>query len=1015
MTNRPTTDFPLTSAQLGVWLADGAGTGGHRRIAEYFDVPARVDTGLFRAAWRRVFRETDALRIRVLEGAAGPRQVVLDDLEPVVHIVDLSAEVDPAGAARRWMAADLARPAAPDDLFAVALFRLADEHFLWYQRCHHVALDGYGGALFATRVADVYNAEVAGEPLPPATFGALRDVVRAERDYLRSDRHAEDRAYWAERLAGTRTRVTLAADPSPGPGAEPSPAVLRRSAELAVVERDLVAANLGRALAPAVTAVFAAYVHRVTGLDDLLLGVPVTARRDPFARRTPAMLSNVIPLRVRVRRTASFAELVGEVSRDLRAGLRHQRYRLEELRRDLGIDASERGFPGPTVNVMPFPYALRIGGRPVTAHNLSNGTTDDLALAVHDRRDGTAPRLELDGNPDLYRAADLDTHLSGFLDLLAAAAREPGRRLSTLAPAAAPGGGLVVMTGGRGRRAERPASAPATERERVFTDLFTEVLALDAVGVDEAFFEVGGDSVTAIQLVARAREHGLVVSLRDVFGKQTPAELARVATSVPDLPDRAGGGSGPVPATPASRWLTGHAEHYRAFHQSVVVRAPTEVDEVRLRGALQALVDHHDLLRARLTGAADHPLVVVEPGALDAASVLRRVPVAHLADDARREEVAAQARAATDRLAAEDAALVHAVWFDAGDGPGLLLLVLHHLVVDGVSWRVLLRDLELLWADRVLPPPTTPFRRWAEHLAAGAGDPDRLRELDHWTGVLTPAGPPLGDRPLDRIRDLAVTGRRVEVVLTGDEAADLVDTVPAAFHAGVEEVLLSALAPALAERWSTLADPPEEVVVDVEGHGRGDAEDGPDLSRTVGWFTSVHPVRLPCGSPDRPGENVKRVKERLRSAPGASYGVLRHLNPDTGRVLARCAEPEVLFNYLGEVRVGEGRDWGVAPGYDLLADGRDPRMPFSHGLVVDAVACRLPGGVELRLSLRWPEGWLAEHAVEGIADRWRAGLRDVAAAVRAMAATTHTPADLSMPGLDQHEIDELEAELNEWV
>lgn len=1017
--------LPLSSAQFGMWLADVADVdGGRCHIAEYFDIPARVDVDLFRTAWRRAFLDTEALRVRVVEEDGSPRQLVRTAPETDVRYLDLSEEDDPAARAVAWMTEDVARPTllTGDDLYAVALFRIAENRYFWYQKCHHIALDGYGGALFAERVAEHYTALSEGRPAAPSGFGRLSDLIVEDVAYRDSQRYLDDRDHWARRLAGVRA--------GPIPFTERREArcgTVRCSAEVAVADWDLLRRHLGRAMAPSITAVFAGYLHRLTGVEDLLLAMPVAARRSPTARTTPGMVSNVVPLRLRVGGTTTFRELAEQTAQEARSALRHQRYRVEDLRRDLGIGPAERGFPGPAVNVMSFPYGFRFAGHQVTAHNLSNGPTDGLALAVYDRQDGTSPKLDLDGDLALFDQAELAAHLAGFTDLLRAVAADPDHRVGCEGAATA-----VVRPVSAGTRSDRrPESGgglPVSDREQLLCGLVAEVLGLDEVAADGAFFELGGDSVLAIQLVAKARVHGLGLSLRDVFRHQTPAELAQVAASAaPRRPSDEGAGR--VRPTPMVRWLEELSGSVDGFHQSVLLHAPADADVHRVGQVLRVLVNHHDLLRSRLTTVDGWRLEVPARGTVDVAPHVRRVDVEGLGEDELRRLIASHAGAARRRLAPMSGVMAQAVWFDAGERPGRLLLVLHHLVVDGTSWRILLDDIARLWEqirsgrqDLVLPAPATSFRRWAEEVAAAATDSARVAELPFWSGV--PAGPDarLGDRELDPSVDLAHRARRLSLVLEPDDAEPLLGTVPAAFHAGVEDVVVSALVLAVGEwRLRRTGTSGTDVLIDMEGHGRWEPAAGTDVSRTVGWFTALYPVRFTAGNvPEwtdvvRGGEGVaelvKQVKERLRAVPdrGVGHGLLRYVNADTASVLRAAASPQILFNYLGRVGVGGEEEWGLAGEMDVLPDGRDPGMPFSHALTADVLARDRCGRGDLHLTLTWPSGWVPDLAVAELGELWLDALRGITACVTGMRASTHTPADMTMTGLSQQEIDELES------
>ncbi|WP_431974322.1 amino acid adenylation domain-containing protein [Micromonospora haikouensis] len=588
--------------------------------------------------------------------------------------------------------------------------------------------------------------------------------------------------------------------------------------------------------------------------------------------------------------------------------------------------------------------------------------------------------------------------------------------------------------------------APRTPAERILCELFAELLGVPELGIDGSFFGLGGDSIMSIQLVSRARRAGLQLKPKDVYQQRTVRALAAVATTV----DGADGGpaddgTGTVPLTPIMAWareeLGGPLD---AFSQSMLVRVPAGQTVERVREAVQALLDHHPALRMRArTGPGDEPweLEIPPAGAVRADDCLRVVDLADADAADRPALIAAQARAARERLRPADGVLVQAVWFAAGPAVGnRLLLVVHHFAVDGVSWRILLADLRAacaaLDAGRrpELEPAGTTLRSWARQVAALADEPTRadapdradvptrVAELAAWTRLLDRPDPPLGDRPLDRRVD--VHGRLRSVSRTASPACTsaALTTAPAAYRTGVDEILLSALAlalpPWLARRGRGGSD---GVLVALEGHGRDGLVPDADLSRTVGWFTRIHPVRLDPGPVDgaqaRTGgptvsAAVKRVKEQLNALPPAGgYGVLRYLDPRTGPALARMPAPQVAFNYLGRFPAAEPDDWGPAEEGLVLRGGADPGDPVPHALEIGAVTVDGPAGPQLRTTWSWPAGLLAETDVADLADDWHAALEAVVASSATPSAGGHTPADLPLVSLTQDEIDDLEQEL----
>ncbi len=609
---------------------------------------------------------------------------------------------------------------------------------------------------------------------------------------------------------------------------------------------------------------------------------------------------------------------------------------------------------------------------------------------------------------------------------------------------------LPLTTNGKLDRTALPApdftsavtaiEAPGSHAEQVLAGLFADLLGLPEVGLDDSFFDLGGDSVVSIQLVSRARKAGLRFSAVEVFEHRTVRALAAAinpAESEPepvvDAPpaehdDR---GVGEVALTPIMHWARERGGPIDGDHQYALVGLPTDVDGGRLAATLQAVLDHHDALRIRLTRVVgDHvwSLAVRPRGEVVASELLHYVDVSNVApadlDDVMREH----ARAAQARLAPEAGVVVQAVHFDHGGAkPNRLLLVVHHLAVDGISWRILLPDLAAAWREVTagrpvrLDPVGTSLREWAQLLTEQSTDPARLAELPGWINTLSGPDPLLADRPLDPTRDVSGAVHTLNVTLPVAETEALLGRVPALFRTGVNEVLLTALGLAVADWRQRHGRTGAGILVDLEGHGRQEIAPGIDLARTVGWFTSMYPVRLDLDGVDlaaafggaaAAGHALKAVKEQLRAVPdkGIGYGMLRYLNAQTASALARMGTPQILFNYLGRFQVsaatGDG-DWDLIAA-DLLADGA-PEVPVSHPVEINVSAQEDAAGARLIANWSWPKELFAEEELEDLSRTWVRALRALIAHAERPGTGGLSPSDLPLVDLSQAEIDQLAA------
>ncbi|MDH6492446.1 non-ribosomal peptide synthetase [Streptomyces sp. SAI-127] len=562
------------------------------------------------------------------------------------------------------------------------------------------------------------------------------------------------------------------------------------------------------------------------------------------------------------------------------------------------------------------------------------------------------------------------------------------------------------------------AREPRSPAERVLAELFRDLLKLPGLTLDEGFFALGGDSISSIRLVSRAAEAGVVISPRDVYEHQTVAALAAAArgpvgaSNVGDADE----GVGPVPFTPVMHWLVERGGPIGRLSQSVLLTVPADADAPRLTRSLQALVDHHDMLRSRLTG--ERSMEVGKVGSVAVVMDQRDVS----GEDDLHAVVAEEFDRALGTLDPSTGAMLRAVWLDAGrDRPGRLLLVVHHLAVDGVSWRILVPDLEAAWEavaqgrEPHLPPVGTSFRAWSSMLREQACT--RGAEAKLWRRLNDAPCAPFGARPLDPAKDTAATSRSLRLTLEAGVTGPLLGSVPAAFRAGPQDVLLAGLTLAVAAR----QDVPH-VLVDVEGHGREEIAPGLELSRTVGWFTSLYPVHVDLAGLDLrdalaagPAADgvVRRVADRTGELPdhGVGFGLLRYLNPDTAGELAQQTAPPIGFNYLGRFATAPATDspWSFAPESPALGSGTDPGLAAAHALELNAVVHDTPAGPRLVADWSWPDGVLTESEVRELAGAWFAAL--TALTDRAARMAPQAPGALLSAELDADELDELAAGL----
>ncbi|MET9323079.1 amino acid adenylation domain-containing protein [Streptomyces sp. NPDC003038] len=554
--------------------------------------------------------------------------------------------------------------------------------------------------------------------------------------------------------------------------------------------------------------------------------------------------------------------------------------------------------------------------------------------------------------------------------------------------------------------------APRTPAEELLCGLFADVLGLDRVGIDDGFFDLGGDSVMAIRLAASTYRAGWVLEPAAVFAHQRVEALAPLLEPVVDTAsavEEPGANLGLVPLTPPVVQLGADA---RAW-QYTVVSMPAGTAPGRLAQALQAVFDHHDALR--LDWLPDGGLQIPPPGAVDAAACVRDVDVTGLS--------AAEAEAALLRAAAEAAddevgRWVFAIQGHAGSAPGLLLLLVRRLVADAASWRILLGDLGTALAALAagepvsLPPVPTSYRRWALHREAAATSPAVEAEERGWAQTLAVPDPPLPASTADE----AGKAGELAVTVAAELAGPLLSAVPEAFKAEPRDILLTGLALAIGQ-WRARHDAAagSAVLLDLEDDGRQPFAPGADLSRTLGVFAGSFPLVVDAGLPawedvgtggTAVGEAIKQVKEQVRSVPGqgAEFGLPRHLQPRTAPALSGQPMPQIGFAHRG--RTADGLWENAAARVVPYGTG----APLAHTLEITTVATGPLEEPRITATWTWAPGRLDEAAVQELADLWCAALRGLVAHTEKPGSGGPTPSDLTLLSLSQDEIDDLASE-----
>ncbi len=553
---------------------------------------------------------------------------------------------------------------------------------------------------------------------------------------------------------------------------------------------------------------------------------------------------------------------------------------------------------------------------------------------------------------------------------------------------------------------------PATPAEKALAKIWQDVLGLESVRCHDNFFELGGDSILSIQIAARAGQAGLHVTPRQVFQYQTISELAAVADSRSFVKAEHGPVTGSLPLTPIQHWFfeRGLLDPHH-WNQAVLLEARQPVQVEALREAIRHLVLHHDALRLRFgrTRGGWRQFMVPPTGDVP----FSYVNLTGLSPSERQNVFARKAAELQSSLNLEKGPLIRVVLFDPGAGlPPRVLSIVHHLAVDGVSWRIMYEDMhrayeQVLRGDAIqLPPKTTSFKQWAECLSEYAQSPAVEAEFDYWRGVSWGNGARLPrDYPVGAEANTVASSRRVVLGLEPDETWALLHDAAAAYGTQINDLLLTALVQAFAQ-WTGS----ESLFIDLEGHGREEIVPGIDLSRTVGWFTTVFPVCLTLAPETRLDAAVRSIKEQLRRVPdkGMGYGILRYLHGgDMAAALSQQTPPSISFNYFGQFDTLFANSGFVRILGEHIGRVRSRRDRRRYLINID-------GHVDdSRLEFQWTysENIHRRETIEQVAGGFLAGLRALIAGARSHRTGVYTPSDFPEAGLSQTELDALISQL----
>jgi len=547
---------------------------------------------------------------------------------------------------------------------------------------------------------------------------------------------------------------------------------------------------------------------------------------------------------------------------------------------------------------------------------------------------------------------------------------------------------------------------PRTETERLLAHIWQQVLGVERVGLHDNFFALGGDSILSLQIVSQAHQSGLHITPKQLFQHQTIAELVVVASTAPKIEAEQGLVMGAVPLTPIQYWFL-NQEQPDAHHwnQALLLTSQQRLDPTKLQQAVAYLLEHHDALRLRFVEHSDDWQQT--NAAVDAQIPFEIVNLSMLAPEKQRVTIETVAREKQANLNLENGPIIQVVYFDLGaEQPSRLLIVIHHLAVDGVSWRILLQDLQTAYEQLMRSEPvqlgakTVSFQQWAQRLAEYAQMPEVRQELPYWLAQVEHQVLPL---PIDYSigKNTVASAHTITVTLDKEETQSLLHEVPAAYRTQINDVLLTALAQAFMH-WTGQ----HSLKLYLEGHGREDISDGSDVSRTVGWFTCLYPCVLDLGESTKTEDALKTIKEQLRAVPhhGIGYGLLRYLC-ETGEEqlepLWTMPGAEVSFNYLGQFDQVLAEDTLFRLASEDCGPMRSPQGNRQHLLDINGI---ISDG-QLRISWTYSQNIHRHETIQMLAKKFLQALRTLISHCQLPEVGGYTPSDFPLTRLTQAQID----------
>ncbi|MEL4898614.1 condensation domain-containing protein [Crocosphaera sp. Alani8] len=556
--------------------------------------------------------------------------------------------------------------------------------------------------------------------------------------------------------------------------------------------------------------------------------------------------------------------------------------------------------------------------------------------------------------------------------------------------------------------------APNTPQEETLATIWAEILGLDRISVEDNFFQLGGDSILSIQVISKANEMGLQLTPQQLFEYPTIVQLAAVAKTIESIQTETGIVTGKVPLTPIQQWFFAQEfSNPNQCHQSMLLEVQQELDYDILQQVIKQLLEHHDALRLRFQATEQGWQQINVPP--DEIVPISRIDLSGELATKQTEKIASIEAELKASLNLSNGPLIKVAYFELGkDKQDQLLIIIHHLVVDSTSWKILLEDIQVAYQQLIqgekevnLPTKTTSFKQWAEKLNQFVDSSDPLLELEYWQSQ-TPK--PIIDSSTDfpfspeqKVNKFG-SATTISVSLNQKETEDLLQEVPKAYNTQINDVLLTALVQSYCQ-WTNN----NSLYIALEGNGRENLFSDIDLSRTVGLFTTEFPILLSLKDSSSLGESLKTIKEQLRKIPNnsESYGILKYINQNSP--FETTPQPQLKFNYLGQFdQVFQDTSIFQTTSRNRNLN-RSQQGNSSYLLEIDG----LVSNGEIQFNWTYSREIYDSNTIESLADNFIEALRNLITHCQDIEVGSYTPSDFPEAEVSQTELDQLFAKISQ--